>query len=76
MQKKRIEYDSSLDALVAISKRLSWSEKQHSMVSEEFYDRYSKGLMADTIEFVEWANDYRHYLVIYKKLEKQLQHVA
>ncbi len=64
MQKKRVEYDSSLDALVAISKRLSWSEKQYNIVSEEFYDRYSKGLMDDTIEFVEWANDYRHYIQI------------
>ncbi len=76
MQKTRIEYDSNLDALVAISKRLSWSEKQYKMVSEEFYDRYSKGLMDDTIEFIEWANDYRHYLAVYRKLEKQLRHVA
>jgi len=72
MQKKRIEYDSNLDALVAISKRLSLSEKQYNMISEDFYDKYSKGLINDTIEFVEWANDYRHYLAVYKKLEKQL----
>lgn len=76
MQKKRIEYDSNLDALVAISKRLSLSEKQYNMISEDFYDKYSKGLINDTIEFVEWANDYRHYLAVYKKLEKQLSHVA
>ena len=72
MQKKRIEYDSNLDALVAISKRLSLSEKQYNMISEDFYDKYSKGLINDTIEFVEWANDYRHYLAVYKKMEKQL----
>ena len=72
MQKKRIEYDSNLDALVAISKRLSLSEKQYNMISEDFYDKYSKGLINNTIEFVEWANDYRHYLAVYKKLEKQL----
>ena len=76
MQKIRVEYDSSLSALVAISKRLSWSEKQHDMASEEFYDRYSKGLLDDTVEFVEWANDYRHYLAVYKTLEKRLRHVA
>jgi len=76
MQKIRIEYDSSLDALIAISKRLSWSEKQFKMASEEFYNKFSKGVMDDSIEFTEWANDYRHYLAIYQKLEKQLRHVA
>jgi hypothetical protein len=76
MQKTRIEYDSNLDALVAISKRLSWSEKHYNMASEEFFDKFSKGLMDDAIEFTEWANDYRHYLAIYRKLEKQLRHVA
>ena len=76
MQKTRIEYDSHLDALVAISKRLSSSEKRHNMASEEFYDKFSKGYMNDSIEFTEWANDYQHYLAVYHKLEKQLRHVA
>ncbi len=76
MQRIRIEYDSNLDALVAISKRLSRSEKQYNMSSEEFYDKFSKGVMDDIIEFTEWANDYRHYLAIYRKLEKQLRNVA
>lgn len=76
MQKIRVEYDSSLDALVAVSKRLSQSERNFNISSEEFYDKYSKGLMEDTIEFTEWANDYRHYIALYRKLEKQLQHVA
>lgn len=65
MQKTRIEYSSNLDALVAISKRLSAMEIQHNMASEEFYDKYSKGVMTDSIEMVEWANQYRHYLAIY-----------
>ena len=76
MQKTRTEYDSSLDALVAISKRLSAMEIQHNMASEDFYDKYSKGVMTDSIELVEWANEYRHYLSIYRKLEKELKHVA
>lgn len=76
MQKTRIEYDSNLDALVAISKRLSTLEIQYNMASEEFYDKYSKGVMTDSIELIEWANGYRHYLSIYRKLEKQLKHVA
>jgi hypothetical protein len=76
MQKTRIEYSSNLDALVAISKRLSAMEIQHNMASEEFYDKYSKGATADSIEMVEWANQYRHYLTIYRKLEKQLRNAA
>ena len=76
MQKTRTEYDSSLDALVAISKRLSAMEIKHNMASEDFYDKYSKGVMADSIELIEWANEYRHYLSIYRKLEKELKHVA
>ena len=77
MQKTRIEYGSSLDALVAISKRLSAMEIQHQMASEEFYDKYSKGFIDDSIEMIEWANQYRHhYLSIYKQLEKQLKNAA
>jgi len=76
MQKTRIEYDSSLDALVSISKRLSQSEKQYNMNSEDFYNKFSKGDMDDSLEFIEWANDYRHYLALYRKLEKQLRNVA
>ena len=28
------------------------------------------------IYFVEWANDYRHYLDLHQELEKKLQHAA
>lgn len=76
MKKRRVEYDSSLDALVAISKRLSNLEESHHMSSEEFYDKFSKGLMDDSIELIEWANDYRHYLAVYRTLDRQLHHVA
>jgi hypothetical protein len=76
MHKVRIEYDSNLDALVALSKRLSISEKEFNMVSEEFYNKYCRGLLEDSLEFTEWANDYRHYLAIYQNLDKRLQHVA
>ena len=76
MEKIRTEYHSSIDALVAISKRLSVQEKNHNMSSEDFYHKFSKGFLEDSVEFVEWANDYRHYLAIYKKIDKQLRNVA
>ena len=38
MKKKRIEYDSPIDALVAISKRLNTFENLYRMESEDFSD--------------------------------------
>jgi hypothetical protein len=58
MRKQRITYTSPLDALVAVSKRLSLYENQQHMDSEVFIDRYRKGLMPDDTIFVEWSNDY------------------
>jgi hypothetical protein len=48
MRKQRIEYDSSIDALVAIAKRLSMNEDRHRMASEDFFDKYSKGQLDDS----------------------------
>jgi hypothetical protein len=66
MRKEIIEYHSPLDALVAIAKRLSVYETRHRMSSEDFFDKYEKGSMEDSADFVEWSNDYRHYLAIRK----------
>ena len=61
MRKQRIEYGSPLDALVAIAKRLSVFEMRHQIPSEDFFDKFRKGEMEDSEDFVEWVNDYRHY---------------
>jgi len=76
MRKQRIEYDTPLDALVAVTKRLSGYEAQQGMTSEEFFDRYSKGLLGDDAVLVDWANDYRHYLAIHSELEQKLRDAA
>ena len=76
MRKQRIEYDSPVDALVTIAKRLSVYEGRYHMASEEFYNRFSKGQSEDSEDFVEWANDYQHYIAIRREIEAQLQHVA
>jgi hypothetical protein len=76
MRKQRSEYDSPVDALVALAKRLSVNEERYRMASEEFFNKYSKGLLEDSVEFVEWANDYQHYLAIRYELERQLQNAA
>ncbi|MEK7290221.1 MAG: antitoxin TumA [Planctomycetota bacterium] len=76
MRKQRIEYDSPVDALVAITKRLSCYEDRYRISSEEFFDKFCKGLMEDSVDFVEWANEYQHYITIKLEIERQLQHVS
>jgi tRNA A37 threonylcarbamoyladenosine biosynthesis protein TsaE len=76
MRKQRSEYDSPVDALVAVSKRLSVYEDRYRMESEAFFDKYCKGQLDDSVDFVEWSNDYQHYMAIRLEIEKQLQHVA
>ena len=76
MRKERIEYHSPVDAIVAIDKRLNAYETRHRMSSEEFFDKYQKGAIDDSVDFVEWSNDYRHYLAIRAEIEKHLNHVA
>lgn len=76
MRKQRIEYDSPVDALVAVAKRLSVYEDQYRMASETFFDKFRKGQMEDSIDFVEWANNYQHYMAIRLKIERRLRHVA
>ena len=76
MRKQTTRYTSLLDALIAVAKRLSTYESRHGMDSEDFFDQYSRGRLADDVAFVEWANDYRHYLEIRRTLEKALPEVA
>lgn len=73
MRKHRIDYDSPVDAIVSISKRLSVYEGRYNIESEEFFDRFTKGRTEDSKDFVEWANDYQHYLAL--KQEKEAEKV-
>jgi hypothetical protein len=76
MRKQRIEYDSPLDALVAIAKRLSVFEMRHQIPSEDFFDKFRKGEMEDSADVVEWANDYRHFLALRSEMEDRLRNAA
>jgi hypothetical protein len=76
MRKQTIQYTSSLDALIAVVKRLSIYENQYKMDSEDFYNHYNQGKLSDDIMFIEWANDYRHYLALHQDLEQKLNHAA
>ena len=70
MRKQTIRYTSPLDALIAVTKRLSIYESRQKMDSEEFFDQYSRGRLSDDAVFVEWANDYRHYLQLRQELAR------
>lgn len=76
MRKQTIQYTSSLDALVAVAKRLSVYENQQKMDSEEFFNHYNQGMLPDDIMFIELANDYRHYLALRQEIEQKLNYAA
>ena len=76
MRKQTTTYTSLLDSLIAVAKRLSTYEIRHGMDSEGFFNEYSQGRLSDDAAFVEWANDYRHYLEIRRNVEKSLADVA
>lgn len=59
---QRVVYASSVDALTALVRSLVEYEKRHGMTSADFYARYENGELRDAAEFVEWAEDYQHYL--------------
>jgi hypothetical protein len=76
MRKQTIQYTSPLDALVAVAKRLSLYENHQKMDSEEFFNQYNRGLLSDDRLFIEWANDYRHYLALHQELAQKLNNAA
>lgn len=76
MKKQTIQYSSPLDALIAITKRLSQYETQYGMESEYFYHHYNQGKLDDSEAYIEWVNDYCHYLVLHSELAKKLKHAA
>ena len=76
MRKKTSKYDTAVDALVAVTKRLTSYEERYRMISEEFFDGYTKGKLDDTEDYVEWANDYKHYMALKLEVERSIRHVA
>ena len=48
---------SPIDALIAVTKRLSVYESQQRTDSEAFFDQYSRGQLSDDAVFIDWANE-------------------
>ena len=76
MRRQTIEYNSPVDALIALVKQLNIYEAEHKMDSAEFFTRYNKGELGDDEVFVEWSGNYKHFLAIRQELDAKLQHVA
>jgi hypothetical protein len=76
MRKQSIQYDSPLDALVAVAKRLARYEADAGIESEAFFARYTHGEAGDDERAVEWANDYRHFLALRAELNARLHEAA
>ncbi|CAG1020106.1 hypothetical protein DOJK_00095 [Patescibacteria group bacterium] len=75
MIKQTIEYSSPLDTLIDLAKRLQIYETQHNMSSECFLINIIKA-SSDDIVFIEWSNDYRHYVALHNEIEQRLRHAA
>ena len=76
MKINNIEYDSVVEALIALSKRLGAFEAQYEMSSEIFHTKYKGGQLDDTLDFTEWANDFQHFLALKRDIEESMRHVA
>jgi hypothetical protein len=49
---------------------------QSCLLFPDFFDRFVKGQVADLEEFVEWANDYQHYLALRHEVESRIRHAG
>lgn len=74
--KTTVQFDSPVDALVAIAKRLSRYELDAGVESEAFFARYTTGDWDDDARSIDWANDYRHFLALRGELDKRLHEAA
>jgi len=76
MRKEAVQFDTPLDALLAVARRLSPYEAEFGIETEEFFAKYSEGEMGDDARVIDWANDYRHYVALRSALDKKLHEAA
>ena len=76
MKKVTITYDTPLDAIIAIAKRMALNESKYRIDSEEFFRLYQKDEMGDDADVMEWATDYQDYLNLRIEIADRLRNVA
>jgi len=62
------ELEETRRQAVEIGARLAEFERQHGLVSHDFYARYDRGLMGDSAEFFEWASLVKMSLALGERL--------
>ncbi|MFQ6059119.1 MAG: hypothetical protein ACE5MB_09620 [Anaerolineae bacterium] len=67
--------NTPIDDLLDLAQTLMHFEQQYNMTSAEFYEKFNRGEMGDSMDFVKWAGRYRLYLDLKKKLELSLERV-
>jgi len=64
MKKQTARYNTSKDALEAVTKRLQAKEDSYNLNSKDFFKNYVKGYFENSEDYVEWANDFRHSMAL------------
>jgi len=60
--------NTPVDDLLDLAQTLMHFEQQYKMTSAEFYEKFNRGEMGDSMDFVQWAGRYR----LYRDLEKKV----
>ena len=66
-----LDKTSPLDDFIQIIKDLNQLEQRYQMPSEEFYLRFQRGELGDSLDFIRWANRYE----IYQETKADLEQV-
>ncbi|MEW5956820.1 MAG: hypothetical protein AB1801_03780 [Chloroflexota bacterium] len=69
--KAALDKTSPLDDFIQIIKDLNQLEQHYQMTSEEFYPRFQRGELGDSLDFIRWANRYE----IYQETKAELEQV-
>ncbi len=61
-----------LDDLLSLNRQLLAFEQRHDMTSDDFYVRYKRGELGDSMDMVQWAGRYRLYHELKDEINESL----
>ncbi|MFP4395210.1 MAG: hypothetical protein ACLFTI_08105 [Anaerolineales bacterium] len=67
--KESLENAAPLEDFIHVIRELTRYEMDYNMNSQTFYERFERGEMGDSIEFMRWANKYE----IYQEMRADMQ---
>jgi hypothetical protein len=74
--REAMDSTSPVDALIAIVERLTRYEEKFGMKTPEFYEKFMRGEMGDTKDYIAWAGTYEILLRQKRRLEVSLMNAA